>query len=189
MNKIFMFPSIDENGNYKLGIPDKKTVTFLDIDGVINNSDNLYYHDLYKTREYLAQKYKDDIYLKISEIDLGHAFYDWDPICLGRLRKYLDSTGSEIVISSDWRSGNDLEMMKALFRIHGMDEYILDVLSEKKEKIGAINEYLVKEKANIENYVVLDDNNELSVFKDHFVLVKKRVNSRNLKIAANILSK
>ena len=183
-----MFPSINENGNYKLGIPDKKIITFLDIDGVISkNTDKLYDHDLDKTREYLAKKYKDDTYLRIKNVDIGYAFYDWDPICLGRLRNYLDRTESEIVISSDWRDGNDLDMMRALFKIHGMDEYILDVLPEKGEKIVVIREYLEREKDNIENYVVIDDNNELSVFENHFVLVKKKLNSRNLKEAERIL--
>ena len=183
-----MFPKIDVNSEYKLGIPEKRIITFLDIEGVISkNTDKLYDHDLYKTREYLAQKYKDDIYLKIREVDIGHAFYDWDPICLGRLRNYLDKTESEIVIHSDWRIGNCLETMRALFKIHGMDEYILDVLPATKNKIEAIRDYLESENDNIENHVVIDDDDKLRVFGDHFVLVKKRLNSRNLKEAERIL--
>lgn len=188
MNKSFMFPKYDENGISRIAIPDIKSILFLDIDGVIcpYSNDSRWCHDLRKLSLYLANKYKDDIYLKVPEGDLGGAFYDWDLMALARVKNILDITDSELVIHSDLRDWNDLDCFKALFKLYGMDEYVIDRCIPKFDKEVAIRKYL-EENEDIENYVVIDDDNDLSVFKDNFVLTNNYINDKNVEDACKVL--
>ena len=189
MIKNLMFPKYDDNGCSRLVMPNTKSIVFLDFDGVIipYNNDSRWYHDLKKLAIYLSKKYRNDIYLKVPEGDLGGAFFDWDLTALGRLRKILDETASEIVIHSDYRIFDTLEQLKAMFRLYGMDEYILDVCEKGPDKEEAIRNYLYQNSDNIENYVVLDDNPELDVFNDHFVLTNDYLKDEDVEKTLKIL--
>ena len=188
MNRNWLFPNYDSNGKRVIPIPDTKSIVFLDIDGVICPycGDTRWHHNLKELAEYLKNKYKDDIYLKIPEPDLGGAFYDWDLEAIGKLKTILDETDSEVVIHSDLRIWNNLEYFKGLFKLHGMDEYVIDVCGPRLDKVKTVEEYLEKTD-NIENYVILDDNDELAVFNGHFVLTYDKLNDNNVEEACKIL--
>lgn len=194
MNKKFMFPKHIYREDYfydyddSLEVEDKKRIVFLDIDGVIcHNCFESSHHDLEKTAEYLAWKYHDDIYTKIRETDIGLAYYDWDNLAIGRLKQFLYESESEVVIHSDWCWNTDLEYLKALFRLHAMDDYIYDKC-RRGDKKEIIKEYLELHKDIIENYVIFEDNPAVQ-FDDHFVLTKKLLTQKNIKDAYKILDR
>lgn len=191
MTKQFMFPRINQNAEPIFGVPNIKKIVFLDIDNVIEsgNVDDKIDHDLKATASYLALKYHDDIYNRMRDNDIGASFYNWDDLAIGRLKKLLYETGSEVVIHSDYRIDTNLEEFKALFRIHGMDDYIIDKCGNYDSKIEAIKKYLENYKQIIENYIIFDDDDELAVFNNHFILVKDLLSYTNIKEAEKILEK
>lgn len=183
MNINWMFTTSSE-----IALPDNKSIVFLDVDGVIcpYGFSRRWDHNLENTAEYLAKKYNDDLYLRMPISDLGGAYYDWDLESLGKLKKLLDYTESEIVIHSDLRIWNDLESFKGMFRLYGMDEYVIDVCNPKLDKIETIEDYLNKT-PNIENYVIFDDNDELKVFGDNFIYTKNLLTDENIDAANKVL--
>lgn len=147
-------------------------IIFLDIDGVIQPTrhTNRFLYDLDKLPNYIATKMKDEYYLNMDKYDLGACYYDWDEIAIGILKKALNETNSYLVIHSGWKDVLTKEDILALFRLHNLDEYIIDIL-DKGDKIRVINEYLEKNK-NIKDYLILDDCHFELHFGDHFHLVK-----------------
>lgn len=139
----------------------KKNILFLDIDGVLQpySSQKRFEHNLEETIEYVCDKYNDDIYKEISKYDVGAVFYDWDEIAIGILKKILLETNSYIVIHSNWRESKDIKKMKALFKIHDLDEYVVDSCEHNGngEKIYFIKKYIEEHKQEINNYIIIDD--------------------------------
>ena len=172
------------------GVPNTKKIVFLDIDGVIDGyyTDERLRHDLTATANYLALKYHDDIYKTIRQNDLGAAYYNWNSVALGRLQQLLYETRSEIVLHSDYCFGNSLEQLKALFKLHGMDDYLIGKCNDKP-KLERIKDYLEEYKDIIENYVIFDDNDKahLEEFGEHFILTKNLLTNKNIKKAEKIL--
>lgn len=190
MIRNLMFPKYDENGRIKLAIPPKKRIIYLDFDGVIipPNSNSELLHDIKRLKHYLADKYHDSIYLEIPNRDLGVAFYDWDIISLGRVKKISDTCNAEIIVSSDYIVRSKLEWMKAMFKLYGMDEYIYDICDwHYPVKVESIKGSLEKYKDIIENYVVIDDSDKLSVFGNHFIQTKDKISEEDVKKAIKIL--
>ena len=64
-------------------------------------------------------------------------YWDWNQEAIGELKRVLDTTGAQIVLSSSWRSFGH-EAMTALFRIHGLDGYYWED-TEGSEGAGARN--------------------------------------------------
>ena len=148
----------------------KKNIVFLDIDGVIQPYNNSYRfnHSMKDTIEYLVNRYNDNIYKTMDIYDVCAAYYDWDEVALGYLKKALYHTNSQIVIHSGWKESNTLEQLKALFRFYGFDDYIIDSCS-KGDKIRVINEYLEEHKDEINNYIIIDDADMTEYFGEHFI--------------------
>lgn len=73
--------------------------------------------------------------------DIGAVYYDWDDKAIQLLKDCLDEASAKIVISSGWRDFNNEEKLKALFKIHDLDSYIIDVLP-KGNKETVIADYL-----------------------------------------------
>lgn len=137
-------------------------VIFLDIDGVLQpgHYQRRFQHNLDKLKEELAEKYNDPSYLKLDKYDVGAVYYDWHPVAVKCLKELLEKTGAKIVISSSWRRSKTLEELKKLFKIHDLDEYIIDT-TEYKPELGEkrsreIRNYLI-EHPEIKNYIIIDD--------------------------------
>lgn len=109
-------------------------VIFLDVDGVLNSND------------YIEYTSKNNVKGILEEID---------PQKIDMLKQVLNITGAKIVVSSSWRNIRKFEKLRELFFLYGIR------LDKKTPLIGnnrglEIKQYL-KEHANIEQYIILDD--------------------------------
>jgi len=147
-------------------------VVFLDIDGVLNNS---------KTRKLTS-------YTRSPFVD---------PAMLKRLRKILDATKAEVVLSSDWRYDRDDERynqdfieLKYLLGDYGIEFY--DFTPERLDGNRGleIKEFLDNHK-EVTNYVVLDDRSDACVEPDKFIHTSMSVGltDDHVQEAIDILSK
>ena len=112
--------------------------------------------------------------------------YTFDPRSVANLKKILDETGAEIVISSSWKSLglSELEEMWQERRLPGKligitpnsvsDEMLLNADLDHMELFHIrgmeIKEWLDKHGKKVSHYVIIDDvDNFLSSQKSHFV--------------------
>ena len=150
-------------------------VVFLDINGVIMPSPDpqiRHDHENEVLKEYLSKKYNDPIYLDMKGYDIGAVYYDWNHIAIGYLRELLDSTCSNIVLSSNWRDGHPWEHLKAFFRLYDLDEYLIDRTPFDPRGFYiphevSINMYLDKH-PEIKKYIVLDNEDLYKDFGENF---------------------
>ena len=147
-------------------------VIFLDIDGVLNTG--WWYSQM--DRNTPKDKY-------------GYAF---DPISVANLKKILDETGAEIVISSSWKSFG-LTEMETMWHDRGLpgrligitpntvsDELLLNADLDHMELFSIrgmeIKEWLDKHGKKVSHYVIIDDmDNMLPEQKPHFVQTNPEV--------------
>lgn len=119
---------------------------FLDLDGVMNT-------DSAERDEY------------------GHLFNDK---CVANLAKIIEATGAEIVISSTWRS-QGLARMVNMWMDRNLPGKVIDVTPDcaqlthyktleyydQVERGHEINEWILTHADELENYVILDDGNDM----------------------------
>ena len=147
-------------------------VLFLDIDGVLNTG--WWYSQM--DRNTPKDKY-------------GYAF---DPKSVANLKKILDKTGADIVISSSWKSFGLLEL-EDMWKDRGLpgkiigitpntvsDEMLLNADLDHMELFSIrgmeINEWLTKNGKHVSHYVIIDDmDNFLPEQKSHFVQTNPEV--------------
>ena len=141
-------------------------IIFLDIDGVLNT--NWWYSQM--DRNTPKDKY-------------GYAF---DPRSVANLKKILDETGADIVISSSWKSFG-LSELEDMWQDRGLpgkligitpnsvsDEMLLNADLDHMEIFSIrgmeIKEWMGKHGKKVSHYVIIDDmDNFLPEQKSHFV--------------------
>ena len=141
-------------------------VIFLDIDGVLNTKWWYTQMDRYTPKD----KY-------------GYAF---DPNAVANLKRIIDETGADIVISSSWKSFGFSEL-EDMWQDRGLpgkligitpnsvsDEMLLNADLDHMELFSIrgmeIKEWLSKNGKRVSNYVIIDDmDNMLPEQKSHFV--------------------
>ena len=146
----------------------KGKVIFLDIDGVLN------------TKYWYTQMDKNT-----PKDKYGYAF---DPNAVANLKKILDETGADIVISSSWKCMG-LSQLEEMWEYRGLpgkiigitpnsvsDELLLNADINNMELFHIrgteIREWLRKNSKRVSHYVILDDmDNMLPEQQDHFVWI------------------
>lgn len=148
---------------------EENRVIFLDVNGAIMpvpDNQLRFEHDGEALKRYLSEKYNDPRYLEINHYDIGAVYYDWSHIALGYLRELLDKTGSNIVLSSNWRDGHPWEQLKAFFKLYDLEDYLIDRTPFSYDKYidhaESIKMYL-SEHPEIKKYIVFDD---LDLYED-----------------------
>ena len=112
--------------------------------------------------------------------------YAFDPRSVANLKKILDETGADIVISSSWKSFG-LSELEDMWQDRGLpgkligitpnsvsDEMLLNAEFDNLELFSIrgmeIKEWLDKHGKNVSHYVIIDDmDNFLSSQKSHFI--------------------
>jgi len=99
----------------------------------------------------------DSGYNSLDKYDVAAVCCDWDKESVNLLRKLCNVTGAKIVISSDWRLSKTLEQLKLLFKIHELDNFVIDMTAT----IVGMHPLQVKEyittHSNVVRFVILDD--------------------------------
>lgn len=161
----------------------KQLVIFLDIDGVIQpySAEARHVYDLEALCAYLSGKYQNDIYTRMDKYDVGAAYYDWDTLALARIRELAKLYNAAIVLHTGWCRFNNLEKMKALFALYGMDDMIVTQVDGKKDKADGILDFL-EQNPGIRDYIVIDDDGRLGeAFAAHFIETNNRFTEQNYK--------
>ena len=107
-------------------------IVFLDIDGVLNCSD-----------DFKRIKHTDGLCLS--------------PQKLNRLRRILRETGAKIVLSSTWRRHEDAMDFLNANGIHWIDKTPASFSGMRGREVS---EWLNKHGSEVESYVILDDNDD-----------------------------
>lgn len=171
-------------------------VVFLDVDGVINpyENDNGFRYTKTDLVEKLSKKFNTD-YSIYHRQDVCMAFIDWSPTAIRRLKRILNETNSKIILSSDWRERNLPRMTFDLFKMYHLEKYwfadnifvtkCYDFAKRRSEEIKAsLNKY------PIDNYVVLDDCDELlEYFPDNMVVTDSYIKDDDVEKAIKILKR
>ncbi len=101
-------------------------IVFLDIDGVLQPiyNEKRFDIDMEALQHELAEKFDDDIYLKIDKYDVAAIWVDWEKEAVENLKALLDQTGAKLVLSTSWRRFHVHKELIAMFRLHGLEGYL-----------------------------------------------------------------
>ena len=159
---------------------ENRKVLFLDIDGVMQPTDQRFYGNRFKLPPEERERFPEMIakktgieHLKVlDKYDVAAVYLDWHEAAVKNLKSILEgcTPNVEIVLSSNWRETKSLQDLKALFAIHGLDGYLVDACPTDLfcTKAQGIEMYL-EEHPLLRNYVIVDDENLLGKFPFHAV--------------------
>lgn len=129
-----------------------KAVVFVDCDGVLNS----------------------DEFAKFCLEEEGYNPFEWgdlDPRAIRNLKRIVDETSANIVLSSSWRwEPIALNAVKKQLKAYGLELYdttIMDIM-KTLSRTDEIKLYL-DEHPSITKYVILDDDEIKEPLKDHWV--------------------
>ena len=149
-----------------------RKIIFLDIDGVLN------------TERWHCQTASNEL-----QDEYGYKF---DPVAVTNLSKIIEETGADIVISSSWKFMG-LSKMRKMWKDRKLpgnvigitpntvsDEFLLNVDLDNMDIMAIrgqeVKEWLMLNKNEITNYVILDDMNDiLQEQESHFVWIDPEV--------------
>lgn len=137
-----------------------RKIIFLDLDGVLNSED-------YASEEILVEG-------KETFRGYGGHFREkhiatldnvlWDPKCVSYLKRIVEASNAQIVISSTWRHYFSVKKFKEMFALYGWtDAPVIDKTIELGKYINdgtcrglEINEWLSRN-TDVTSYVIIDD--------------------------------
>jgi hypothetical protein len=139
------------------------SIIFLDIDGVLNNTN----HTLYMS----------------STVGRSHGL-PLDPVSIWTLNEILMLTGSNIVISSSWRIIKSLDSLRVTFRKNGINGNLVGVTPHVAgmQRGQEIEQYVHVHE--VKNFVIIDDSSDMEPYMDKLVQTDTRYGLRPLHIEA-----
>lgn len=137
-----------------------RSIVFLDIDGVLNNSVNYHrWHQAWDERA--VQNLEDGLDRWTANGQDPFVDYLFDPEMVARLNKITRMCDADIVVSSSWRLhyADKFDELREIMRRCGIEAEILGPTPTDVEERGtAIEKYLNVERAGEEvSFVILDD--------------------------------
>ncbi len=134
-------------------------ILFLDIDGCLNS------YQSFELIMGLGQYW---------DLPVGN---DLCPMCCSNLETIINITGCKIVISSSWRHGSDLEIMRGWFSFSKIiSEAIIDKTPEifHAQRGTEIKKWL-EDHPEVTHFAALDDDEDMDDVKEHFFRSDARV--------------
>lgn len=152
-------------------------VIFLDIDGVLATN-----------KQYMMNRKK--FWDKNSIAKDTRIPYPFDPKCVKIFNEILDTTGADIVLSSDWKLHFSLVELETIFMFNGVNKSPIDITTNdvvsfnnlvrnRAFQIGEfiqthkITNYVVLDDLNISNYMTITNDQDKFVLTDDFEGIKK----------------
>jgi hypothetical protein len=127
-------------------------IIFLDIDGVLNS---------HKTFDNSKRKQKDYVWKETDDID---------PDNVAQLNRILNITNAFIVISSSWRNGRSVELLKTIAQKVRIDSTrIIDKTPTLTRDRGDEIKLWLKKNRQVKKFVILDDDSDMGSLKKHLV--------------------
>lgn len=162
---------------------------FLDIDGVLN-CDNYMLSD-----EYLAECRSLGITPIGREVMNKAHYLHIDPSAVKLINTLVERSGAKVILSSTWRKMYSLAEMNIMFQKRGATFQIVDVTPAKmswRPRGLDVAAFLSHQKQNgivPAAFVILDDIDEFSRLKDHFIQTseEKGLTQEDVAKALNIL--
>jgi hypothetical protein len=125
-------------------------VIFLDVDGVLNSEETCeHWHEITQGGNGFGGFFREEDAITISDTKWGESL-------VGRVRKIVEATGANIVISSTWRRHFSIEKFKEMFKLYGWDVPVIGMTPKLSGGRGVeINAWLKNNP--VESYVIIDD--------------------------------
>ena len=150
-------------------------ILFLDIDGVLNSKQAFkfwHHHRDQKRWENGLEHYKGTLFQYLAQ--------EFCPICLSNLEWIMREVEDlRIVVSSTWRLGKTVEMLKEIFEFSPIiANAILDKTPRLEDRIRGheIQEWLDEQAfARIEKFVIVDDDSDMDHLMDRLVKTDNNV--------------
>jgi hypothetical protein len=127
-------------------------IIFLDIDGVLNS---------HKTFDNPKRSQQDYVWKETDDID---------PDNISQLNRILKETNSFIVISSSWKNGRSVELLKTIAQKVKIDSTkIIDKTPTLTSDRGDEIKLWLKKNKQVKKFVILDDDNDMGSLKKHLI--------------------
>ena len=173
-----------ESKNESLDNQTPKKIIFLDIDGVLTNG--------LESREEANKVDKSKLGKLYEEIDSLHIAMalSFKKEAVDNLKAICEKTNAKIVISSNWKilcgtdetkRGENMALLKALFKLWDLDSYIIDVtpivgrdfLDSYNNRAREISAWLKGKEIGKNDFVILDDQDlkHSEIFPDNFIKI------------------
>jgi hypothetical protein len=138
-------------------------VIFLDCDGVLNSEETCEkWHKETGGNGFGGFFHADKEPLEKSDTKWGEELVD-------RVRRIVDTTGAQIVMSSTWRRHYDIPKFKEMFKLYGWDAPIISMTPRGYRGRGLEINMWLKDNP-VDNYLILDDVDQFLVDqKPHYV--------------------
>ncbi len=185
LRKCYNELKVRESLEDEFSLPNERCVLFLDIDGVLQplESQKRFNYDLDGLKNILAEQLNDDCFLHLDKYDVGAVFFDWDFVSIAYLKQLLLRFNMDIVLHSSWINYQSLEQLKCLFRLHQLDDYIVDTTDptggESEDGVYINKNFVIRkyleEHPEIKHYAIIDDDSSLSELGEKFVHVPNRI--------------
>lgn len=126
-------------------------VIFLDVDGVLNSEETQHDWHLRTGGNGFGGFFPPE-----KEIDKSDT--KWGEGLVSRVRRIVEATGAEIVISSTWRHHYNVEKFKEMFKLYDWDAPVIDMTPKGYRGRGLeVNGWLSEHKDEVKSYVIIDD--------------------------------
>jgi hypothetical protein len=129
------------------------------------------------------------IFLDFDGVLNSHAWFDaepspkideFDPACVARVDKICRRSGAVVVISSSWRSGTPFHRLADFLMAQGLQAKVVgttpaDYQEKFRERGDEIEEWISRNRKNLESFVILDDDGDMGKLKKFLVQTDPKI--------------
>lgn len=149
-------------------------IIFLDIDGVLNSFQSMYFW--HNKRD--QKSWENDMYESWKGTLKEYLAQEFDPIAISNLERIIREVPEvKIVISSTWRLGETVDSLKKIFSVSPLiADAIIDVTGKDESRIrGREIKTWLDEHNDITDLVILDDDSDMELLISYLVKTDAKV--------------